>query len=299
MPPGPMPPGPMGPGPMGPGPYHPQQMPMGWQGYPQAIPYNGSDPRNLRLKHSQGPGLLIGLGGAVALLLSFFVLPWFSVGGEDVSFSDMRDAFNADDATGAATSSAGMVPDTTVLDPSATVPPVTSIDPDQPTFNTVSPPGFDDSGTGTPVTVPPLDGSGQVPSVSPPDYNDHSDQLEAFTDWGWGVALWVAVIGVVFTCLVVPSDRVARALTGTLVLPCLGWVNLVDRDGSSAPRVLGGLAGLYGVLIVVGNAWYLFWDNEGSPDPGLGALLGIAGAIAVFVACCMGTRKEWVPANMR
>jgi hypothetical protein len=279
---------------MGPGPYYPQQQQMGWPGYPQqSIPYNGSDPRGLKLKHSPGPGLWIGLGGAVALLLSFFVLPWFSVGGEDVSFSDLRDAYNADDDTGMATSS-GTTPDTSL--PDITLPPVTSIDPNQPTFNTVVPPGFETQVTepqiGTPVTPPPLS-----PSVSAPsDYDDRSDELEAFTDWGWAVSLWVATVGVIFTCLVVPGDRVARAVTGTLVLPCLGWVNLVDRDGSSAPRVLGGLAAIHTVLIVVGNGWYLFWDNEGSPDPGLGALLGMAGAIAVLVACCMGTKKEWVPA---
>lgn len=106
-----------------------------------------------------------------------------------------------------------------------------AVDPNTPTLNTVVPPGLD---TG--------DGSGTAASATPSDYDDRSDQLEAFTDWGWWMALYVASVGVLFT-------------------------------------------------------YYLFWDNEGSPDPGIGALRGMAGSIAVLVGMWLGTKKEWVPAH--
>jgi hypothetical protein len=291
---------------------YPQQQ-MGWGGYGQGIPYNGSDPRNLKLKHSPGPGLKVGLGALVALLLSFFVLPWFSAGDESVSFTDMRDAFNADDGSDTASSSSSGVTDTTLpagFDPSVTtLPPV---DGGGGLGTPVTPPVINGDGevsgdlppVGTPVTPPPFDGSGDLGTTDPgstsaasSDFNDHSDELEAFTDWGWLAVLYTATIVLLFTCWIVPSDRVLRFLTGTAVIPCLGWVNLVDRDGGSAPRVLGGIVAFHTVLLVVGNAWYLFWDNEGSPDPGIGAWLGILGSIALFVACVMGTKKEWVPAH--
>jgi hypothetical protein len=280
---------------------YPQQQ-MGWGGYGQGIPYNGSDPRNLRLKHSAGPGLKVGLGALAALLLSFFVLPWFSAGDESVSFMDMRDAFDADDDAGTAGSSS--------VGPDATLPASGGLDPSVTTL----PPADGGGSLGTPVTPPVINGGGEVPGDLPPigtpvspdlgstpaassDFNDHSDELEAFTDWGWLAVLYTATIVLLFTCWIVPGDRVLRFITGTAVIPCLGWVNLVDRDGGSAPRVLGGIVAFNTVLIVAGNAWYLFWDNEGSPDPGIGAWLGILGSIALFVACVMGTKKEWVPAH--
>jgi hypothetical protein len=109
----------------------------------------------------------------------------------------------------------------------------------------------------------------------------------------------LSIAGVVFACRLVPRDRVGRFVTGTLTVPCLGWVNLVDREGSSAPRVLSTPAAAFVVLLVVGNAHNMFWDKTGSPDPAIGAWLGVAGSIAVLAACIIGTKREWVPERLR
>jgi hypothetical protein len=140
----------------------------------------------------------------------------------------------------------------------------------------------------TPAAATPEPGVGLVGQ-------DHLENLKQYTDWGWGLVLYLSVAGVVFSTWIVPRDRAGRVLTGTLTTGCLGWVNVFDKDGSG-PRVLSSLVAIYVVLMVAGNAWYLFWDVENSPDPAYGALLGIAGAFAVLAACIMGTKREWVPA---
>ena len=264
--------------------------PPGYGGYPPApgyppggVRYGGYAPGGvpMRLKHSPGKGLVIGLCGIAALLLSYFALPWISEGGQDVSFTDIREAFHPDESSTSALEPGATV--TTFVDPTATVPITGPVG--QPTFNTVVPP-LPEAGTPT------------GPIVSPsaaPGYDGAANELEAYTDWGWTTALYLSIAGVVFACWLVPRDRVGRLLTGTLTVPCLGWVNLVDREGSSAPRVLSTLAAAFVVLLVVGNAHNLFWDKTGSPDPAIGAWLGVVGAVAIVAASIIGTKREWVP----
>jgi hypothetical protein len=59
--------------------------------------------------------------------------------------------------------------------------------------------------------------------------------------------------------------------------------------------VLSALGATYGLLIVLMNAWYLYWDKSPSPDPAIGAWLSIVGAFAVLASCIIGTKREWVP----
>jgi hypothetical protein len=263
-------------------------------GYGPAVGYGGYSSTGvpMKLKHSPGRGLVIGLCGIAALLLSYFATPWISEGGEDVTFEDMREALNPDESsattfdpnTTVTVPDLGQVPGggqvtvpTTFVDPNAPQPSVPTGQ--TPTFNTVTPPSL-------PVVQTPTGSSGS---------DTGRDSLEQYTDWGWLLVLYMAIAGVVFSALLVPRDRTARFLTGTLTSVCLGWVNFFDKEGASAPRVLSGLGATYGLLIVVLNAWYLYWDKPNSPDPALGAWLSIAGAIAVLAGCIIGTKREWVP----
>jgi hypothetical protein len=63
--------------------------------------------------------------------------------------------------------------------------------------------------------------------------------------------------------------------------------------------VLSTPAGAFVVLLVVGNAHNMFWDKTGSPDPAIGAWLGVAWSIAVLAACIIGAEREWVPERLR
>ena len=277
-----MPPGPGYGGGYPPGPGYP----------PQGVRYGAYSAAGvpMRLKQSPGKGLVIGLCGIAALLLSYFATPWVSVGGEDVTFTDIREAFHPDESSastvdpnatvtvpeiGDVGSGDPLSPATTSIDPNAQLP--TTTVPGQTPLNTVTPP------------LPPVV---QAPT---PAVSSHQENLEQYTDWGWRLVLLVSMTAVVFSAWLVPRDRIARFLTGTLTVPCLGWVNFFDKEGASAPRVLGTLAALYVVLGVAGNAYYLFWEQEAAPDPAYGALLGIAGAFAVLVSCIIGTMREWVP----
>ena len=232
----------------------------------------------MRLKHSPGPGLIVGLCGIAALLLSYFALPWVSEGGEDVSFEDIREMFHPDEASASTVDPGATV--TTFVDPDLTVPGTTPL-------NTVVPPLPQDGTPTGPIVSPSV-----TPTVA---YDGAANELEAYTDWGWTMVLYFAIAAVVSATLLVPRDRAARLVTGTLTVPCLGWVNLFDREGSSAPRVLSTLASAFVVLEVVGNAHNLFWDKTGSPDPAIGAWLGVVGAVAIVAASIIGTKREWVP----
>jgi hypothetical protein len=262
----------------------PGRPPVNYGGYPGAgVP--------MRLKHTPGKGLVIGSCGIAALLLSYFATPWISEGGEDVSFKDMREALNPEEGSGSPTAfdpnatvtvpELGQVPG---LDPSVTA--TTTFDPNVPLptvapgeipLNTVTPP--------LPVV--------QSPTVSNSDPG--RDSLKQYTEWAWLLVLYLAIAGVTFSAWLVPRDRTARFVTGTLTSVCLGWVNFFDKEGSSAPRVLSGLGATYGLLTVVMNAWYLYWDKPQSPDPAIGAWLSIVGAMAVLASCIIGTKREWVP----
>lgn len=52
------------------------------------------------------------------------------------------------------------------------------------------------------------------------------------------------------------------------------------------------------MLVVQGlNIWHLFWEDDGSPDPALGPTFGLMGAVAVVVACIVGTERDLAPAQ--
>jgi hypothetical protein len=246
----------------------------------------------LKVRHSAGRGLYVGLAGIALLLLSFFATPWVSspAGGDDLSFHDLHDVFHPDGSSSSAASSTV----TTTTPGLGTTPGLDT--------NTSLPP------IGNPVT-PPLPGAGSLPDTSStptPTFSssssrsDAADQLKSFTGTGWIWALYLAVVGVVFSTWIVPSDRSGRLLTGILTAGCLGIVNLFDKDGTSAPRVLSTLANIVGAALVIGNCWNLFWRFDGSPDAAFGAYVGCAGSIAVLVACVMGSKRTWyqVPAPM-
>jgi hypothetical protein len=250
----------------------------------------------MRLKQSPGTGAIVGLVGIAFLLLSYFALPWISQGGESVSFTDMREAFHPDESSATVpgtgdlgTGTVGSGAPTTFPAPDTTLPPDGSGG--LPPLNTVTIPelpGVDPNDPNATATPTP------APSGSFGDSGAYTD-LKQYTGWGWVLQLYLAAVSVGFAALLVPRDRVARFVTGTLTVPCLGWVNFFDREGSSAPRVLSGLASVYGLAIVLVNAYHLYWEEPHSPDPGIGAWLAIVGAIAVFVACIIGAKREWVP----
>jgi hypothetical protein len=251
----------------------------------------------LKVRHSAGRGLYVGLAGIALLLLSFFATPWVSpAGGDDLSFKDLRDLFHPDSSP---SSAAGPTVTTTTPD-LGTTPGLETDTSLPPIGNPVTPP-LPDAGS--------LPGAGSLPDTpSTPTFDDSSsssrsdaaDQLESFTGTGWIWALYLAVAGVVFSTWIVPSDRSGRLITGILTAGCLGIVNLFDKDGTSAPRVLSTLANLVGAALVIGNCWNLFWRFDGSPDAAFGAYVGCAGSIAVLVACVMGSKRTWyhVPAPM-
>jgi hypothetical protein len=84
----------------------PPQGPFGWSappglgGYPPPAPVSvsgGNVLGQMRLRHRPGRGLVVGVCGLAALLLSFFALPWISEGGDELTFKDLRDIFNPDE----------------------------------------------------------------------------------------------------------------------------------------------------------------------------------------------------------
>jgi hypothetical protein len=235
----------------------------------------------MRSRHRPGRGLVLGLCGLGALLLSFFGLPWISEGGEDLTFKDLREIFNPDEQAIADGGEATPSDDATVpgLDPQLS-PSTTYLD-----LPTVTVPG----------NIPPIPPeTPEVIQAAMPSDNRLED-LEQYTDWSWLLVIYLATTSVIFSTWIVPTDRSGRVLTGFLTSACLGLVNLLDKDGSSAPRVLCTLSALWAAGIQLQAFWYLYWDVENSPDPAYGALLGLAGALAVVVACIMGTRREFVP----
>jgi hypothetical protein len=285
------------PPPEGPGqPPRPRACPPGRPSGDPYAPGSGNWPAPLammRVIHSPGKGLVIGLCGIAALLASFFTLPWISENGEDVTFKDLRDMFHPDEdanavgpnatvtvpGTGSASSQdPPLSPSTTFVDPATvtTSPPPPGQDP---TLNTVTPPL---------PTVP-------TPQSVNMSSDNRLDDLEQFTDWSWLLVLYLTVTAVLFSTWIVPTDRGSRVVTGFLTSACLGLVNLADKNGTSAPRILSTLSALYALAIQLQACWYLFWDLEGSPDPAIGALSGIAGAGAVVVACIIGTERRYIP----
>jgi hypothetical protein len=237
-------------------------------------------------RHRPGIGLILGLAGAAALVLSLTTLPWISGGGQDVSFSNIREAYeHIDDRTEspltAGTGSAGQAP----TDSSGG-----SVDPSVTSTTAVEGGGS----LGVPVDPPDLPSTDQV--VDDAENTGKNTYLEFYTKWGWIGVLAGVSLAILFTTLVVPSNKAGRMLTCFFTAGMLGLlINAADDEGKVAPRVCGALmtlamAGLHGVAI-----WALFSEDL-APDPAVGVWAGAAGLAAVLVGCIAGTRHERVSA---
>jgi hypothetical protein len=252
------------------------------------------------VRHRAGVGLVLGAVGVLALVLSLTALPWVSAGGDEATFSDIRDAFDALDDFGGV----GGTPDP----PDVTVPPVDGSlpgggsmgDPVSP----VPPPGVrrQEPPVGVPVTPPgaPDPGvpvsPGDIEPGPPPPAGLDSEYLEAYVMAVWLVVVAMAALAVVFATWVVPRSRGGRMATGFLMAGVLGLaVNAVDGEGTVGPRVAGALVLLL-CLGAHGAAVYDLFGEDLAPDPAWGVWVGIGGLVLALLGCVMGTRTERVPA---
>jgi hypothetical protein len=213
------------------------------------------------VRHRPGPGLLMGAIGVLLMVLSLTALPWVSAGGEDATFSDIRDAFDAvDDYYGAGAVTAG------------------------PALPRVQQQELPPVGEPAPVPTP--------TAVDPPS----NDFIEIYADMGWIVELAILVMAVVFATWLVPASKSGRMVTGFITAGIVGLaVNAADNEGSVGPRVCGALAALMGIGLHAFALLDLFGD-EYAPDPAWGVWAGVLGLLLVLTGCCMGTRVERGPA---
>jgi hypothetical protein len=246
------------------------------------------------VRHRPGGGLVLGLIGAIALLLSFTALPWVSAGGEDVTFPDIRDAFEAIDDLDSGGS---------VDVPDVTVPP--SVDEGDvsgggPLGPVVTPPGMPVSPEDTVPGESPLG-----PVVSPDDLGtpvqaaggDETEFVEIYAKGLWVVVAVMTVVAVVLSTWLVPRSRGGRVVSGFLMAGIVGMaVNLADEEGTVGPRVSAALV----VLLCLGVHGYALIDLYGdtfAPDAAWGVWAGVAGLVVALIGCVMGTRIERVPAH--
>jgi hypothetical protein len=178
-----------------------------------------------------GLGALFGLAGFAAFVVGLLVLPWFEVGGEAVTLSDMRSAF-----TLAETDPETLLPDsgdTQPLDPS-------TLDP------TAGIPTQDE------ITDAIESQAREAAAEAAADAIDsgRSRYLEMYTDW-----IWIALVGAVGLATVLGSLLGLRGLASTLVVlagVAHGAALWVVFSGSGAPSpgigVWVGVGGLLGVL---------------------------------------------------
>jgi hypothetical protein len=176
-----------------------------------------------------GFGALFGLAGFAAFVVALVVLPWFEVGGKEVTLSDMRTAF-----TLAETDPASLLPD------SGDTPP-TSIDPS----------------AGIPTQDQITDAiEGQAKEAAAQAAADAIDSgrsryLEMYTGW-----IWIALIAAVGLATVLGSLLGMRGLASSLLVPAAaahGAALWVVFSGSGAPSpgiaVWVGAGGLLGILV--------------------------------------------------
>ncbi len=206
------------------------------------------------------------------LLLSLTALPWVSAGGEEATFSDIRDAFDAvDDLDGGE-----------------------SFDPPDITTPTVG--RSAGQGGGSPAGPVPVSSFGVRQQEPPAAGSSETEFVEIYAEALWMAVVGAAVIAVVFATGIVPSSKGGRLLTGFLMAGVLGLaVNAADDDGSVGPRVSGALVALL-CLGVHGYAVFDLFGDELAPDPAWGVWAGVAGLVLVLIGCVMGTRTERVPA---
>lgn len=226
--------------------------------------YGGPPPAPMGgvVRHRPGLGLVLGLMGALALVASLTMLPWVEAGGQEVTFSDIRDAYeNVDELT-----NAPLAP------------------PPAPEGSTGSS-GFDASDIPT---------TGEITETA--ENTGKNAYLEVYTAWGWIGVLAGVSVAILFATLVVPSSKGGRLVTGFLTAGLLGLLfNVGDDEGRFGPRISGAVATLGAGGLHVAAIWALF-SEELSPDPAVGVWVGVGGLLAVFVACIVGTRTERVAA---
>ncbi len=235
------------------------------------------------VRHRPGFGLVLGLAGAIALVLSLTTLPWVSQGGEEASFSDIRDVYeNVDDLTVSPLSGgagSGQVPTAT------TTPSGGSLDPTA----TTTPEGG--GSFGQPVG-PELPTPSEVADTA--ETTGKNAYLEFYTKWGWIGALVGVSLAILFAMLVVPSNKAGRMLTGFLMAGLVGLgLNAADDEGGVAPRICGALVTLLAGALHAGAVWSLF-SEELAPDPAVGVWAGLGGLAVVLIGCVAGTRRERV-----
>jgi hypothetical protein len=235
------------------------------------------------VRHRPGFGLVLGLAGAIALVVSLTMLPWISEGGEDASFSDIREIYeNVDDLTESPlTGGAGSTP-------APTTPPGSSLDP---TATSVPPDGGGSLGQPVAPSIPTAD---EVADTA--ETTGKNAYLEFYTKWGWIGVLVALSVAVLFTTLVVPSNKAGRMLTGFLMAGFIGLgLNAADDEGGVAPKICGALATLVAAGLHGAAIWALFSEDL-APDPAVGVWAGAGGLAIVFVGCIVGTRRERVNA---
>jgi hypothetical protein len=220
------------------------------------------------VRHRPGPGLALGLAGLVLLLLSLTVLPWVSEGGEDASFGDIRDAFDAADDYG------------TSVEPAMSgvrqqeLPPIGEpVEPPIPEY-----------------TVP------EYPTPSPSATSSETDFIELYVDLLWISVVVMGAVAVLFATWAVPRSKSGRMVTGFLIAGVVGLaINAADEEGTVGPRVSGALV----TLLAGGLHTFAVFDMYGddyAPDPAWGVWAGFVGLLLVLIGCVMGTRIDRSPA---
>jgi len=230
------------------------------------------------VRHRPGAGLVVGLVGLVLLVASLTALPWISVGGEDATLSDLRDAYSALDGLDVGDGGIFTPPDVTL--PDISVPDVTLPDGSLP-----------DDGLGPVVTPPGLPGTSEDTYTVPPSADTEPYHELYVKGLCWAVAVWAA-FGLVAAALWVPRSKGGRTALGFVVGGVVGLAaNALDEGGRVGPRVTGAFVALV-CLAAHGVAVAQIFGEDGAPDPAIGAWAGGAGILLVLVGCAIGTRTD-------
>ncbi|HEY8527372.1 MAG TPA: hypothetical protein VIL48_20570 [Acidimicrobiales bacterium] len=201
---------------------------------------------------------MLGLIGALALVASLAMLPWVEANGQEVTFSDIRDAYEAmDELTNAP----------------------------------LAPPSAPDGSSGSSgLDLSDIPTTGELTETA--TNTGKNAYLEVYTAWGWIGVLAGVSVAILFSTLVVPSSKGGRLVTGFLTAGLLGLLfNVGDDEGRFGPRISGAIATLGAGGFHLAAVWALFSEDL-SPDPAMGVWVGVGGLVAVFVACIVGTRLD-------
>ena len=138
-----------------------------------------------------------------------------------------------------------------------------------------------------------LDAADDV-ATGPPTSADHkADYLQLYAQ-GLGIAVlvWLGA-AVIFSTLVVPRSKGARAAVGFMLAGVVGLIaNIADEGGKVGPRLSGALVTLIGGAAHAYALSIVFVDPEPAPDPTFGVWLGLIGLAAIMTGCLLGTRSR-------